>query len=164
MDMLGSASLMHAGLTDLSGLEGLSDLSHHHHAAAAAHHHYYAQHHVHQGSHHVHPSVAHHHQPHQNQPLPPHRPFTPPTASALTSLQSSLASVNNVSTSGIVGGVDPSYSPNSTSSHLPTSTVKIKAGKLSRQKSFTFTEYAKRKADRIYSGSRRIVAKWRAYK
>ena len=129
MDMLGSASLMHAGLTDLSGLEGLSDLSHHHHAAAAAHHHYYAQHHVHQGSHHVHPVSAHHHQPHQNQPLPPHRPFTPPTASALTSLQSSLASVNNVSTSGIVGGVDPSYSPNSTSSHLPTSTVKIKAGK-----------------------------------
>ena len=44
MDMLGSASLVHAGLTDLSGLEGLGDhLSHHHHAAAAAHHHYYAQ-------------------------------------------------------------------------------------------------------------------------
>ena len=37
MDMLGSASLVHAGLTDLSGLEGLGDhLSHHHHAAVAA--------------------------------------------------------------------------------------------------------------------------------
>jgi len=35
---------------------------------------------------------------------------------------------NLVSTSGIVsGGVESSYSPNSTSSHLPTSTVKIKS-------------------------------------
>jgi hypothetical protein len=34
---------------------------------------------------------------------------------------------SNVSTSGIVAGVDSSYSPNSTS-HLPSSTVKIKPG------------------------------------
>ena len=65
--------------------------------------------------------------PRLNNLLFSYRPFTPPT-SALTSLQSSLSSVNNVTTSGIAAGVDPSYSPNSPS-HLPTSTVKIKSGK-----------------------------------
>jgi hypothetical protein len=128
MDMLGSASLVHAGHLDIGGLDGLGDhLSHHHHAAAAARYDYYAHQHahhaIHQGSH------IGHHQPHHppNQPLPPHRPFTPPGAASLTSLHSSLTNNSHVSTSGVVGGVDPSYSPNSTS-HLPTSTVKIKSG------------------------------------
>ena len=68
-----------------------------------------------------------------------YRPFTPPT-SALTSLQSSLSSVNNVTTSGIAAGVDPSYSPNSPS-HLPTSTVKIKSGKHGNENNSHFLQW-----------------------
>lgn len=150
MDMLGAgavsaaASLMHAGLgpastsglSDLSGLEGLVNHHHHHHHApqhngsggggAGDHGHHYGS----VGSHSVtpHPSSFHHgfhtHH-HPNQPLPPHRPFTPPGISS-TSLHPSHihnSSSNNLENSHNSSSTT-SYSPNNT--NLPTSTVKIK--------------------------------------
>jgi hypothetical protein len=154
----GSVAAGH-GLTDLSGLEGLVNNSglhdplsgHHHHHSAAAHHHPY--HHQSPNAHltfaaaaaqhpHVPPHHHHHHHHHlqqiyhsPNQPLPPHRPFTPP--GALTSHQLHSAVTNNsalVDASSTTAAITTtnnngeSYSPNSTT-HMPTSTVKIKTGR-----------------------------------
>ena len=153
---LGAAS---AGLTELGGLEGLVNngvgggasvgAEHHHHHQL--HHHHHAQmhhaHHVAQQAHHHAALSSHHHMqshpqhhmtstaqghsvgghPHSvlhhpsNQPLPPHRPFTPP--GSLSSHQLTSTSLDSGSANG------PSYSPNSTTAHLPSSTVKIKSGK-----------------------------------
>ena len=142
--MLGSASLVHpglgtGGLTDLSGLESLvsnsqggGDLLGGHHSHHTLHHSTQHQlHQLHSGQHHSH----HHHQLHHppNQPLPPHRPFTPPgslgglTSHATSSSSSVLNNNNNNNSIGSV--VDSSYSPNSTTNHLPSSTVKVKPGK-----------------------------------
>ena len=146
MDMLGgSASLVHpglgvGGLTDLSGLESLVSNStgggdplgvHHSHHSLHNSHHLHQLHPGHSHSHHHH-SLSHslHHPP--NQPLPPHRPFTPPgSLSALTSSSSSSVLNNNNNNNNSIGSVvDSSYSPNSTSGgHLPSSTVKVKPGK-----------------------------------
>lgn len=119
MDMLGSAaaatSLVHAGI---GGSSGLSDLSLEGLVSTQLDPH---QHHLHHHHHRYDPH--HHHQHHPNQPLPPHRPFTPP--GSITSLQSVHQDNNN---SG--NQVDSSYSPNSTTNHLPTSTVKIKPGRI----------------------------------
>ena len=60
---------------------------------------------------------------HPHQPLPPHRPLSPPVTS-LHSLAHSPHHHNSHSST-----VDSSFSPGSTSSHLPSSTVKIKPGK-----------------------------------
>ncbi len=76
-----------------------------------------------------HPSLQHHP---PNQPLPPHRPFTPPSAAATVlghHLHSTSGSTSIDSTGGGGNMGAPSYSPNSTTTHLPTSTVKIKAGR-----------------------------------
>ncbi len=104
---------------------------HHFTAAAAAHHHH------HHHSHHPHVPALQHHPP--NQPLPPHRPFTPP--GALSSHQLHSTAID--STGGGGGGTvlpNNSYSPNSTS-HLPTSTVKIKSGEQREQRKQTFRRY-----------------------
>jgi len=64
-------------------------------------------------SHHDH--LHHHHHPHHpHQPLPPHRPLSPPPITSLHPLHHSPSHQ-----------VDSSFSPGSTS-HLPSSTVKIK--------------------------------------
>eukprot|EP00094_Tigriopus_californicus_P000722 TCALIF_00700-PA protein Name:"Similar to pitx3 Pituitary homeobox 3 (Xenopus laevis)" AED:0.09 eAED:0.09 QI:0/1/0.66/1/1/1/3/298/396 len=137
-----AASLVHAGLgpttasnlSELTGLEGL--VGHHHH-------HQQQQHHGQQNggssgsgdlghssygssaSHHAHHMVSsfhhgfHHHPP--NQPLPPHRPFTPPGITTSSLHQNHLNSPNN----NLDNSSTASYSPNST--NLPTSTVKIKS-------------------------------------
>ena len=139
--MLGGASLVHAGLgatstgafTDLSGLEGLvnntvggsTDGLQSHHTGVGHHYPHHSHHH-----HHHHPSVHHHSSfsfhHHPNQPLPPHRPFTPP--GALNShIHSSLVSSGDNSANSSNAHTSHSYSPNSTS-HMPTSTVKIKSG------------------------------------
>ncbi len=88
----------------------------------------------HNHTHHLQHNLSHslHHPP--NQPLPPHRPFTPPgSLNALTSHATSSSSsvLNNNNNNNNLGSVvDSSYSPNSTTSHLPSSTVKVKPGKL----------------------------------
>ena len=140
MDMLGSASLVHpglgaGGLTDLSGLESLVSNStggvdplggHHSHHGLHSSHQLHQLHSGHSHSHHHHNLTHHLHHP-PNQPLPPHRPFTPPgSLSALTSSTSSVLNNNNNSIGSVV---DSSYSPNSTSGHLPSSTVKVKPGR-----------------------------------
>ena len=153
--MLGGASLVHAGLgatstggafTDLSGLEGLvnnavggssSDSSslQSHHSGVGHHYPHHHSHHAHHHAHHHHPSVHHHSSfsfHHPNQPLPPHRPFTPPGAlnSSNSHLHSSLVSSGDNNTHSSNSHTSHSYSPNSTTtSHMPTSTVKIKSGK-----------------------------------
>ena len=62
-----------------------------------------------------HSGLSHHEHHHPHQPLPPHRPLSPPV---LPSHSHSLSSSS---------AVDSSFSPGS-SSHLPSSTVKIKPG------------------------------------
>ena len=140
MDMLGSASLVHAGLgatstgafTDLSGLEGLvnnavggaSDSLQSHHSGVGHHYPHHAHHHHHHSSVHHHSSFSFHH---PNQPLPPHRPFTPP-GTLNSHLHSSLVSSGDNNANSSNAHTNHSYSPNSTS-HMPTSTVKIKSGK-----------------------------------
>ena len=60
---------------------------------------------------------GHHEHLHPHQPLPPHRPLSPPV----------LPSHSHSLSSSSVSAVDSSFSPGSTS-HLPSSTVKIKPG------------------------------------
>lgn len=125
----------HHGLTDLGGLEGLVNNSaavdhigsHHHHQyhQAAAHHPHLAPHHaVPQHHHHHHHAALAHHAP--NQPLPPHRPFTPPGALSSHQLHSTVA-VPGLDNNNATASSADSYSPNSTT-HIPSSTVKIKSG------------------------------------
>jgi hypothetical protein len=151
--MLGSASLVHpglsaGGLTDLSGLESLvsnstggDPLGGHHPHHSLHHSSSHQLHQLHSGQHHPHHhhQLSHslHHPP--NQPLPPHRPFTPPgVLGSLTSHATSSSSVlnnnNNNNNNSLGSVVDSSYSPNSTSGHhLPSSTVKVKPGTVKPQ-------------------------------
>ena len=112
MDLLGSGSLVHPGLsagpfTDL-GL-GLDPTDHHH----AHHHGHHQQVHHHYNSHFYHPAYS-----TANQPLPPHRPFTPITSQPPGPTLTPNSGVSQ-----------PNYSPISTNAVTSTS-VKIKSGKL----------------------------------
>ena len=151
MDMLGTGAGFagthaHSGLTDFTGLDnlvsnGANDNMMVNHGGHHAHHGHLLHHHM---PHHSHYSLAaltspstH---PHSvtssahpsNQPLPPHRPFTPPGAAG--SIGSHL--LHSTTNSSLEN--NNSYSPNSTTttSHLPSSTVKIKSGKNSSDTKF----------------------------
>ena len=116
MDLLGSGSLVHPGLgagpfTDLGlGLDPVDHHGHHHghHPHQQVHHHY--------NTHFYHPPYS-----TANQPLAPHRPFTPITS------QSHLSSGPTLTLNGS-GVSQPNYSPISTNAVTSTS-VKIKSGK-----------------------------------
>ena len=118
MDLLGSGSLVHPGLgagpfTDL-GL-GLDSVDHHgshpgHHPHQQVHHHY--------NSHFYHPAYSTANLP--NQPLAPHRPFTPINSQSHQPPGPTLTPNSGVS--------QPNYSPISANAVTSTS-VKIKSGK-----------------------------------
>jgi hypothetical protein len=119
MDLLGSGSLVHPGLgagpfTDL-GL-GLDSVDHHgshpgHHPHQQVHHHY--------NSHFYHPAYSTANLP--NQPLAPHRPFTPLNSQSHQQPPGPTLTPNS-------GVSQPNYSPISANAVTSTS-VKIKSGK-----------------------------------
>ena len=112
MDLLGSGSLVHPGLgagpfTDLGlGLDPIDP--HGPHGHQQVHHHHY-------NSHFYHPAYSNL----SNQPLPPHRPFTPITSQPPGPTLTPNSGVSQ-----------PNYSPISTNAVTSTS-VKIKSGEYS---------------------------------
>lgn len=137
----------HTGLGDFTGLDNLVSngndnmmVNHgghhgHHHGHHLLHHH--MPHHSHYSlaaltsptPTHPHSAVTSSAHP-SNQPLPPHRPFTPPGAAGAIGSHLLHSTTANTSLEN-----NNSYSPNSTTtaSHLPSSTVKIKSGKMCAQ-------------------------------
>ena len=138
---VGAAAVNAVAASDLSGLEGLVNAAAAHDPASYYHHHHQhhaAANHIHAGSHHHAGAVQASHQMHHgyNQHFSsaaahhathhaPQRSYFEESTSSLLGL-GSLAS----STSGSSVTNNESYSPNSTTNNLPSSTVKIKSGKI----------------------------------
>jgi hypothetical protein len=153
MDMA-SSLVHHPGLgttfssgSELSGLEGLVNaatggstdpsvqaaINHHHYGYHTHPHHTHTHPHSHGGHHGVHHGY--------NQHLPPPPPmqqrvayFNQTMEDVASSSSTSLLGLGGLTSQNNSGSNESSYSPNSTTNNLPTSTVKIKSGKLQKFK------------------------------